>query len=316
MKEIGVVKYDSNTYTDRNMLLNFGLMDPATIDRGLTYLYGMESDRFPLLSLTQGQGAITTKKILNGGDTQYTWDIIGRPRHTSRVRRLVNGSDTTPGKGYATIEVEFEDNWLIKQHTAVSPSGIQLRIQNDGIPTSTGSYIYRMTIMSGNSNTFVPVDDFISGKAWGMSAPSIPASKSDGNRSNNESPSKAINQYGYYRFSKEIAGNMGNTVVNIQFDLEGGGTTNLWMPFEMKRWELMRRFQLEEDLWYGEYNRDENGIIHLKDEETGEVVPHGAGVFEILKSVGNYETYSRLTRDRLDRIISRIFDNRIDSTFD
>ena len=71
---------------------------------------------------------------------------------------------------------------------------------------------------------------------------------------------------------------------------------------------------LEEDLWFSEYNRDVNGIIHLTDEKTGEAIPRGAGVRDILRAVGNYETYGPiLTLSRLDRIIHRIFDSRIDT---
>ena len=53
-----------------------------------------------------------------------------------------------------------------------------------------------------------------------------------------------------------------------------------------------------------------------KDEKTGEAVPRGAGVKDIVKAVGNYERYSYLTLERFDRIITRIFDNRVDTTTD
>lgn len=313
MREIGTVKFDSNQYTDANMLLNFDLIDPVKLNRNLTYLWGKDSDKYPLLTLTEGQGAVTTKVKLNGGDTQYTWEIAPRQRVTSRLKKLV--SDKTAIQPYGTVEVEMEDNWFIYQHTAIAPSGMQWRIQNEGIATSTGGYIYRFTNMSGAPISADAVaKDFISGAIWALGASTIPGSKSDGNRSNNQSFSKATNQYGYYRFSKEIAGNMGNKVVNIAFDTASGGERSLWMPYEMKMWEIMRREMLEEDLWFSEYNRDSNGIIHLKDEKTGEAIPRGAGVLDILKAVGNYETYSVLTLNRFDRIITRIFDNRIDST--
>ena len=56
------------------------------------------------------------------------------------------------------------------------------------------------------------------------------------------------------------------------------------------------------------------GLIHLTDEKTGEAIPRGAGVRDILRAVGNYETYGPiLTLSRLDRIIHRIFDSRIDT---
>ena len=136
MREIGTVKFDSNQYTDANMLLNFDLIDPVKLNRNLTYLWGKDSDKYPLLTLTEGQGAVTTKVKLNGGDTQYTWEIAPRQRVTSRLKKLV--SDKSAIQPYGTVEVEMEDNWFIYQHTAIAPSGMQWRIQNEGIATSTG----------------------------------------------------------------------------------------------------------------------------------------------------------------------------------
>lgn len=147
MREIGTVKFDSNQYTDANMLLNFDLIDPVKLNRNLTYLWGKDSDKYPLLTLTEGQGAVTTKVKLNGGDTQYTWEIASRQRVTSRLKKLV--SDKAAIQPYGTVEVEMEDNWFIYQHTAIAPSGMQWRIQNEGIATSTGGYVYRFTNMSG-----------------------------------------------------------------------------------------------------------------------------------------------------------------------
>ena len=42
MREIGTVKFDSNQYTDANMLLNFDLIDPVKLNRNLTYLWGKD----------------------------------------------------------------------------------------------------------------------------------------------------------------------------------------------------------------------------------------------------------------------------------
>lgn len=313
MREIGTVKFDSNQFTDANMLLKFDLIDPVRLNRNLTYLWGKDSDKFPLLTLTEGQGAIASKVKVNGGDTQYTWDIALPTRVTSRVKVAITGKSIP---AWGSIEVVMEDNWFIYQHTAISPSGLQFRIQSEGVPVS-GGYNYRFTLMSGTPvDATVVAKEFAAGAVWALGASSIPASKSDGNRSNKQSFSKATNQYGYYRFSKQIAGNMGNKVVDIAFDTESGGSRNLWMPYEMKQWEIMRREMLEEDLWFSEYNRDANGVIHLIDEKTGEVVPRGAGVRDILKAVGNHETYSVLTLNRFDRIITRLFDNRVDASVD
>ena len=111
MREIGTVKFDSNQYTDANMLLNFDLIDPVKLNRNLTYLWGKDSDKYPLLTLTEGQGAVTTKVKLNGGDTQYTWEIAPRQRVTSRLKKLV--SDKSVIQPYGTVEVEMEDSLVV-----------------------------------------------------------------------------------------------------------------------------------------------------------------------------------------------------------
>ena len=314
MREIGVVKYDSSTYSDENMLLNFGIVDPVTLNKNLTYLWGKDSDRFPLLSMTEGNNAISPKKALNGADTQYIWNVAGRMRHTSQVVRLVS-TTTMPGRGYTEFEVEMKDAWFIYQFGALSPDGEhQVRIQSEGKPTTNNTFIYRFQLQGGNANEFIPLENFEAGKFWVLGAPTVAASKSDGNRSNRQSTAKATNQFGYHRFSQPITGNIANKVVDIEFDVDGGGTTNLWMPYEMKVFEMNRKQYLEEDLWFSEYNRDAKGVIHLKDPETGEPIPRGSGIKDTLKSVGNYDTYSKLTLERFDSTINRLYDNRIDST--
>jgi hypothetical protein len=128
-------------------------------------------------------------------------------------------------------------------------------------------------------------------------------------------PGKMTNQFGYHRFSQGIAGNMANEVVNIELDLEGGGKTNAWMPFQMKMFEIEKRQQLEEHMWYSQYNRDASGKIHVTDLQSGgEVVPEGAGIFEMVREVGNEDTYYNLTVKKLDNTVNAVFDGLTDSS--
>ncbi len=316
MRELQTTLYSSETYSDENMLMNFKLLDPVQVKKNLTYLWGKDSSRFPLLSLTEGQGSIKSIKPMKLNDTQYTWDVMGRMKHTSRVIGLaITDNNTKPGLNYQEFEVDFEDNWFIKDYGVVSPDGAwQGRIQNEPVKLSDNRYRYRFVGQSADPGTFCAADNFEAGKSWVLAAPTIAASKSDGNRSNTMAPGKMTNQFGFHRFSKNIAGNIANKVTPIQFETEGGGNTNMWMPFEMKLFELDKRFYLEEDLWYSEYNRDDKGVIHLKDPRTGEPIPRGAGVRQIVKSVGNYNTYSNMTLQLIDGVMNAIYDNRVDHT--
>lgn len=314
MREIGQVQYSKDTHSSANMLLNFGLMDSVTLNKNLTYLWGKDSDAFPLLTLTEGMNSTMGKKPLNGGDSQYKWKIASRMRHTSAVVGLVSAG-STPGLNYASFEVEFKDNWLIYQYGAISPDGEHIvRLQSEGKKTARGTYVYLMQLAGGKADEYVPLTNFYSGAYWACSAPSIAASKSNGNRSNSMSFNEATNQFGYYRFSKQITGNYANKLCNIEFDLEGGGKTNYFLPYEMKLFEIERKIMLEDELWFSQYNRDINGVIHLLDPESQEPIPRGAGIKDILKAVNNYDTYSKLTLAKLDNIMTRLYSNRVDDT--
>lgn len=313
MRELTTTVYDSGTYSDENMLLNFKLLDPVSLNKNLTYLWGKDSNKFPLLSLTEGNGSIKAIKPTTLNDTQYTWDVIGRMKFTSRIVRLSDSGLNEPGKGRQSFKAIFEDNWIPKDYGVRSPDGnFYVRVQ--GVPKKLGEreYEYNLMPMSPDADDYCDLSNFENGKYWSMTAPTIAASKSDGNSSNTMAPGKMTNQFGYHRFSKNIAGNIASKVTPIRFDLEGGGSTDMWFPFEWKQFEMSRKFLLEEDLYYSEYNRDEFGVIHQKDERTGEPIPRGAGVRQILKHVGNYDTFSQLTLKKIESVVNTIFDNRVD----
>ena len=98
LREIGKKQYSKEVYSDADMLLNFNVLGAVDLNKSLTYLWGRNSNQFPLLSLTEGQGNISRKKPINAGDTQYKWKIIGKPTVTSPIVRLITPTQT-PGKG-------------------------------------------------------------------------------------------------------------------------------------------------------------------------------------------------------------------------
>ena len=315
MREIQPVTYNSTVYSDVNLLYSNSLIEPAQLTSKLTYFYGKDSDMFPLLFSTQGQGIINkvAPKALN--DTQYEWPVMGRMKHTSAIVGLANSSNTKPGLAHGSFEAIFEDNWLIGQYGLTTPDKAHtLRIQGEAVQLGPKQYKYLLALSTADATEYVSLDNFVPGTNWVMTAPNVAMILSDGNRSNSMAPGKWTNQYDIVRFSKQITGNIANKVTPIEFDLSDGTTTKLWMPFEMKLFEQDKRIMMEEKLWNGKYNRDEYGVIHLKDPVTQEPIPQGAGVKEILKSVGQYDTYSTLTLAKLDSMVNTIFANRIDST--
>jgi hypothetical protein len=63
----------------------------------------------------------------------------------------------------------------------------------------------------------------------------------------------------------------------------------------MLRWKE----ETEYALWYSQYNRDANGLIHLKD-DNGKPITLGSGVFE---QIPNVDTYSELTTAKIKSVV-------------
>lgn len=314
MRELRPTVYNDTQYSDENLLYRTKLIDPVELKQGLTYMWGKDSEMFPLTVLTEGNGAAKSVKPKKLNDTQYTWKVMGRMKHTSKVVRLYDSS-TTPGIGHGEFQVVMEDNWFHAMYSAFTPDQQhQVRVQSEGKKIGPKEWLYTFALMTGGPTDYISLDNFTAGLAWVMGATSVAASKSDGTTSNSMVPGEWTNQFGFHRYSKQIAGNIANKVTNIEFDLSNGKKTNLWMPFEMSIWEQEMRLLNESDLWYSEYNRDENGVIHLRDPESNEPIPKGAGVKQTLMAVNNYDTYSILTKAKLDNTVKAVFSNRTDKT--
>ncbi len=314
MRELQTVQYSTQNFSDENLLLNFKLLDPVQLSKNLTWLWGRDSDEFPLTFLTEGNGAVKSLKPLKLNDTQYKWKVMGRRRVTSKCLGIANSSITKPGFNATPFEIDFEDDLFKRMYTAYSPNGrSRIRFQTNGIKIANNRFRYTAILLTGGINAFLASDQYTEGLYWVEGAPIIAASKSDGTSSNHVAPGEMTNQFGFHRYGYEIAGNVSNKATTIQFDLPGGGTTNKWIPFDFKEWEMQRKKLNEEDLWYSEYNRDTNGRIYAS-EVDGEPLPIGAGIRHILTTGGQYDTYSTLTLNKLKSIVRSTYSNRVDST--
>ena len=304
--------FDTSKYLDENFLYSNKLVDIPTISRKITYLYGKDTDMFPLSFLTEGQNRIT-KKTFKSKDTQYTWAVMGHMTFINKMVRISNVAMVEPGKGFTYFKAIFETDIFPKDFGAVSPDHKHL-VHITGEPTRLGDkeFEYEFQIVGSNYDEYVNLGNFSSGAAWVMSTPTVPMSKSTGNRSHRTLPGKMTNQLSLHRHTLDIAGNFANKATIYEFDLKGGGTTNMWIPEEMNQFDFQRRVLDEDDLWYSVYNRDSNGNVTLTDRDTKQPIPKGAGVKQFIQSAGNHQYYTTLTLDLLEGMINKIHSNRTD----
>lgn len=309
LKEVSKGRFDDRGYSNEESIANLMLDKPEVLSQVLTYTYGFDDDRFPLTFLTEGQGKSGVKDVKK---IQWTWKTMGRMKFDDYVVYF-NTSNTTPGINGTAFEVEFATHWLIEQYGLIAPDGSQVRIMKDLGAGSHGGYLYRLKITSPNPNRYIDPENLTKGKYWSMTAPTISESFSKGNRSNSMGPGEMTSQLEFHRYSKVIAGNISNTVVEYEFKTKDGGTTNRWINEELRQFDVQVRIMDEERLWYAQYNRTESGEIAMTDEDNNQPIPHTSGMIEICDE-SNYITYGEvLTLNFIERSIGDLLEKDTDS---
>lgn len=309
LREVERGRYDDRGYSNEQSLAALMLQKPEEINNFLTYTYGMDDDRFPLTFLTEGQGAAGVRDI---STVEWTWKTMGRMKTNDYVVWF-NKADTTPGIGGKTIEVEFATGLFIEQFGLMSPDGTTVRIMRDMGPGKHGGHLYALRIKNPDKSAYVDPENFEKGKYWCMLSPSIPESYSKGNKSNVMGPGMMKSQLGFKRYTKEIAGNISNVIVNYAFKTRGGGTDTRWINEEMRQFDVQMRISNEIDIWTSKYNRTPNGTIDMKDWDNDQPIPETAGMFEILEE-SNYDTYGEyLPLSKLKRTVGDVLDKDTDT---
>lgn len=301
-----IVLHEHNNFegfTSENSLAKMELTNPDKITPVITWLLGKEDKRFPLTHMTEGQKGGTKPIAVN--DIQYTYPVMGRLRQADVLVR-VEGVDLSAddiGAGGDPVFFVFKTNFVKKDHTIMSPSGVRVRVQTAGVKVS-GGYKYEGALIYRDAEENIPAEELAKGVNWSMTTgANVAASDSKGNASNSQSPGEVKNQISILRKSYHIAGNVNNKTVEFQFNT-GKGTTNAWMPFEEWQHRLEFKRACEEHLWETTYNRDKNGNITTIDKETGLPIPMGAGVDD---QIPNKDTYGQLTTKKITSTMTDVF---------
>lgn len=274
--------------TDENALSTALLTQPDVLSPVLTHLAGKEDKRFPLSFLTEGLGRV---KYIN--DVQYDYPVMGRINKAVLATRLLAGN----GLGHTRFKVEFAEKWFVRQYIIENPYGLQMRVMEDPYEGSNGGWVYTLQLINPDKNFYVTTADIENQQFIQLFAP-VAMSGSRGNESNWVAPSKMRNQISMIRKSYRYEGNAQNRVINVEFNVNGR-VTKLWWDFEEWQHSLRWKEEVEYASWYSQYNRDVNGIIHLKD-DNGQVIPLGSGVLE---QIPNFDTYSFLSAKKLKNIV-------------
>lgn len=276
----------------------------------VTHLYFTSKEygsrNFPLTFLTEG---MNNKKSIRSID--YTQPILGKPKKVSTIaKQSYNNVTDTPGIGFGDFKLTFSDRYFYKSLVIMSPDkNIQARIVSE--PEKKGEfYEYTCRMVTDSAIAFIPVKHLNAGVRWGRIIPKVGIESSKGVEHRSYSPGKMTNQLSLVRDTYKIAGNVENKIMVVEIQADGK-KFKFWTQWELYLRQLEWKEKCETDLWYSLYNKDENGVIHDRDDDSNEVVPQGAGV---LQQIPNEDTYSFLTSNKLTQIIRDVFFGTSDAT--
>lgn len=296
--------YSSVTHLSNALQTQSEILSPI-----VTHLFGSDatfgSKNFPLTFLTEGMKNTNVKAL---GTTEYKYPVIGRPKKTSMIGKNPYVTGDKPGVGRGKFTIYFADRWFHKSLVIMAPSGITARIQEDPIEEN-GLFKYRCQLMNPNPLASVPLTDFTVGKLWGRVISKVGIEDSRGVESRSYNPSMATNQLSIVRDTYRMKGNIANKVMVIEI-VADGKTYKYWVEWELYLRMLEWREKCETDLWYSEYNKGDDGVVHLTDEDSGSIVISGAGV---IQQIPNQDSYSFMTESKIKQIITDTFYNANDA---
>jgi hypothetical protein len=289
--------FEGKGFTDENSLANAYLTKPDEIIPVITHLQGREENKFPLTFLTEGKTG--GREFVELNDIQYTWKTMRRLRKSDVVVSTPYSSTDKPGINNTNFIITFDSDWLKNQHTVVSPNGTMARIM--GEPVRVGAhYQYSLQLFTTNPAEYVSYSELTAGVRWAMEGgANVSEALSMGNKSNVQFPGAIKNQLGIIRKSYNIVGNIANKVVECQFNINGQ-VTRYWMDFEKWQHDLTWKQDCEENLWFSKYNRMSNGVIAMKDPDTGLPIPSAAGLID---QIPHEDTYSFLSTKKLKNTV-------------
>lgn len=297
--------YNDESYSSVNHIANALQHNAEILSPAITHLYGKADKRFPLSFLTEGMGNIRSLNSI-----EYKIPIIGRPKKTSRVIASLYTASDTPGKGRTRFRIPFVDKFFAKSNVIISPNKTQVRIMSEPVQ-GNGGWVYEVEFVSGTSNRSCDLSQITAGVVWAKLYSPVGIEASRGVESRSYNPSMMTNQTSLLRKSYRYRGNVENKIMVMEL-MTDNGPTKLWSDWESYLHTLQWREEVENSLWWGEYNRDENGVVHLRDEDSNEIIPIGSGVFE---QIPNYDTYSVLTENKLKATVRDVMFNASDSEF-
>ena len=269
--------------TESNNLATALMTEPEIISKTLAYAFG---EKYAMQFLTMGTGRVSEKYQLIGND-QYRWPLQG---HLTKSIPIV-GSPTpssSVGINFQDFKLPLSEKYFAVGDIILFESGAQARVQAEPVQVGEG-YLYTLRLVTSDSTDVLVSTDYAVGKEVSFGYTAF-EEYSKGGSSKEAFPMWFQNQLTTSRMSFGMSGSAQTDVMVLNVGgREGKKGTQLWMYEKEYQFMLQWMEAAEFARWYGKYNRDTTGEIHLPG-ENGRPVKTGSGLLEQIaySNVRNY----------------------------
>ena len=251
-------------------------------------------------------------------DDDFTWDITtnGKKNIPLAKAEVVLGTALTAadkaGHNYSEFflyfwEAYFTDvNLIVGERNEVYP----LQVLEDPVNVG-GLWRYRVRLLTGNPNLFVPFEELAAGKRFSKDFSPVEKELSvKGGGVHYTFPYKMMNAFTMIRMQDTIPGNMIERPVKFSWiDPATKKLMTTWMDYRSYELEMQYQDEVNHMIVYATSNKTEEGK-YVQRGKSGRVIQMGAGIKQQMESA-NYNTYNvfdikKFTEMLLDMTVGKV----------
>lgn len=297
--------WNPSSFTDQNSLATALMTEPEVLSKTLAYVFG---DKYAIQYLTQGMGRVSNSynKI---GNQQFRWPLMGSLTKAIPVTGSYSPSSNL-GINFTPFQVRLAENYFAVGDVIASHTRVLARVQEEPVQDGT-DWLYTLRLVTADPTATMPTADLTTGKEFSFEFSAF-EEFSEGGSSKEAYPMWFTNQMTTSRMSYSMSGGAQTDVMVLNVGARNGkGGSRLWMP--EKEYQVMLQWmeQTERLRWYGKYNRDAQGLVHLPG-TNGRPVLMGAGIHEQIAS-SNQRTYTQGTEKLFREFILDLMENSKDA---